>query len=267
MKFFILLLCGLLYQIKISFANNNTNETLSEEKSNPNNTNTINRDRFKLKNYNLTNDEIDKFMACRELANMLLEEDLEFIKSNFSHYNNSLKLEGRLTFLVYIMIQNCYYKINDTLVKSLYNNLTRDIKLKSIDDSEIDYMRVNYSELAQEEFFELSLELTRFVRLCDKAEDLFNYANMSPEEKEELRKEEEEIEKQKEKLKKEMMERKLNKTKSKENEGNFNETEKAKIRKMFDNITLGMGDFGKNMEFNEESDNKKKKEDKKNEDL
>ena len=270
MNFFILTFCILFYKIKISYSyNNTTNETKGAGwKLNSKYRNMTKEELEKFKNLNLTNSEVDKFKACQELTNMIIKEDDDIINSAFTRYsdiyNNPLKLEARISMLFFTMIQKCYNKINDTLVNLIYHNLTRVVKLESIDDSEIDYIRINYTEFIKAETFELTLNFSRFIMLYRNALKIYEHAHMTPEEIKREREEEELLKKEEEEKKRRLLEMRLNRTMSKRNKTIINETENANFSKIYENNTFNKSDeLLKDIKFNAENDDKKKKDDKK----
>ena len=56
------------------------------------------------------NDEIEKFMVCQELTNIIYLEDSPLIDGNFSHRNDTQK-QGIRSMIFMTIIQNCYNNI------------------------------------------------------------------------------------------------------------------------------------------------------------
>ena len=61
------------------------------------------------------------------------------------------------------MMKRCINNINETLVNLMYKNLTRIVNLSGIDDSEIEYMKVNYSYYGHLDFFQINEEYQKFI--------------------------------------------------------------------------------------------------------
>ena len=221
---------------------------------------------------NLTNDEIDKFMACQELTNMIYLEDSPLIDGNFSHRNDTQKIQGIRSMLFMTMIQNCYNNINDTLVHLLYRNLTRDAKIEEIDDEEIAYIRANYTKFGQMESFELKNEFNKFIVRYNRATRIFKRANTTPEEIEQQKKKKEERAKKLKEYREKMKERKMNKTQTNEtddtDEEDFMKLLKENIKEKVYTFDLNTNTF-EEVKEERENDKKKKEEDKekKNEEL
>ena len=145
---------------------NKTNENITEEPEEKlsdfnktlrelNNTNFTKYKEFMSDIKNLTLYEKDRILTCIELSSMLIDAEEEYINGNLTQ-NTSLKRQGMKEIISMEMMKNCINNINETLVNLMYQNLTRVVNISGIDDSEIDYMKVNYSYFGHLDYFKLN---------------------------------------------------------------------------------------------------------------
>ena len=134
------------------------NKTLREL----NNTNFTKYKEFMSDIKNLTLYEKDRILTCIELSSMLIDAEEEYINGNLTQ-NTSLKRQGMKEIISMEMMKNCINNINETLVNLMYQNLTRVVNISGIDDSEIDYMKVNYSYFGHLDYFQLNEEYQKFI--------------------------------------------------------------------------------------------------------
>ncbi len=134
------------------------NKTLREL----NNTNFTQYNQFMSDIKNITLYEKDRILTCIELSSMLIDADEEYINGNLTQ-NTSLKRQGMKEVISMEMVRNCINNINETLVNLMYKNLTRVVNMSGIDDSEIDYIRVNYSYYGHLDYFKLTQEYQKFI--------------------------------------------------------------------------------------------------------
>ena len=150
---------------------------------------------------NLTIYEKDRILSCIELSSMLSDYENELIEGNLTQ-NNSFRRQGMKEVIIINMIKNCVENINETLVNLMYNNLTRIVNISGIDDSEIDYMRVNYSYFGHLDLYNLTQEIQIFIYQVNLVKEEYKKKWEVPESEEE--KEKKRL--KREKLKKEIME-------------------------------------------------------------
>ena len=152
---------------------NKTNENITEEPEEKlsdfnktlrelNNTNFTKYKEFMSDIKNLTLYEKDRILTCIELSSMLIDAEEEYINGNLTQ-NTSLKRQGMKEIISMEMMKNCINNINETLVNLMYQNLTRVVNISGIDDSEIDYMKVNYSYFGHLDYFQLNEEYQKFI--------------------------------------------------------------------------------------------------------
>lgn len=159
--------------IKYETLINNTNQTFSAFQNFTNAT-----------KINLTYYEVDKFMACKELTGMIYINDQKTIDESFEGRNDSMVVYGIQTVMYGKMIENCYNNINDTLINLIYHNYTRDLKIEDIDDSEIDYIRVNYTHYGRMKQFNYTHDFGMFLERYRIAQE--EYLEHNPKEKEKV---------------------------------------------------------------------------------
>ena len=170
------------------------NKTLREL----NNTNFTKYKEFMSDIKNLTLYEKDRILTCIELSSMLIDAEEEYINGNLTQ-NTSLKRQGMKEIISMEMMKNCINNINETLVNLMYQNLTRVVNISGIDDSEIDYMKVNYSYYGHLDYFKLTQEYQKFILRINyvKEEYLKKWEEpISEEELEKRRKKKEEMQNQ-----------------------------------------------------------------------
>ena len=153
---------------------------------------------------NLTTLEKDKYLACEELTNMLMKFDKEKI-------NKELKQEGFLrqgirAGLQIDMKMKCVEGINDTLTELIYKNLTRVVKLKSIDDSELNFFKVNYSEYGNLTVWDFNKERWQFTINWGKIRNEYNEIHNITEKNPFMENQEAQAKRLKEKLEKQLKE-------------------------------------------------------------
>ena len=136
---------------------------------------------------NLTIYEKDRILSCIELSSMLSDYENEFIEGNLTQ-NNSFRRQGMKEVIIINMIKNCVENINETLVNLMYNNLTRIVNISGIDDSEIDYMRVNYSYFGHLDLYNLTQEIQIFIYQVNLVKEEYKKKWEVPESEEEKEK-------------------------------------------------------------------------------
>ena len=134
------------------------NETLREL----NNTNFTKYNQFMSDIKNITLYEKDRILSCIELSSMLIDAEEDYINGNLTQ-NSSFKRQGMKEIISMEMMKRCINNINETLVNLMYKNLTRVVNMSGIDDSEIDYIRVNYSYYGHLDYFKLTQEYQKFI--------------------------------------------------------------------------------------------------------
>jgi len=189
------------------------NETLREL----NNTNFTKYNQFMSDIKNITLYEKDRILSCIELSSMLIDAEEDYINGNLTQ-NSSFKRQGMKEIISMEMMKRCINNINETLVNLMYKNLTRIVNLSGIDDSEIEYMKVNYSYYGHLDFFQINEEYQKFILRINYVRDEYvkKWEEPIPEEEIEKRR------KEKEKLQKELIEMLRNRT---YNNSNFTESE------------------------------------------
>lgn len=101
---------------------------------------------------NLTDFEKDRYLTCGEFVNLIRTYDKDEIRQTLTQQDNLFI--GVNSLISVDMMINCLHNINDTLVKMMYVNMKRVMNDTEIDDSEIEFIRVNYSDYANiTEFF------------------------------------------------------------------------------------------------------------------
>ena len=177
---------------------------------------------------NLTIYEKDRILSCIELSSMLSDYENEFIEGNLTQ-NNSFRRQGMKEVIIINMIKNCVENINETLVNLMYNNLTRIVNISGIDDSEIDYMRVNYSYFGHLDLYNLTQEIQIFIYQVNLVKEEYKKKWEVPESEEE--KEKKRL--KREKLKKEIMEMINNGTLNNSDTDDFDDEEMYDKSSMF----------------------------------
>ena len=111
-----------------------------------------------LSNYttNLTIEEKDKYLACTEFVHLVTTYDKDVIKETLPQKDQLF--QGVTSFISLTMTKKCLEGISDELVKRMYVNMSRVMKDESIDDSEIEFLLVNYSDFANLTEFKLEEE-------------------------------------------------------------------------------------------------------------
>ena len=108
-----------------------------------------------LSNYttNLTIEEKDKYLACTEFVHLVTTYDKDVMKETLPQKDQLY--QGVTSFISITMTKKCLEGISEELVKRMYVNMTRVMKDESIDDSEIEFLLVNYSDFANLTEFKL----------------------------------------------------------------------------------------------------------------
>lgn len=105
---------------------------------------------------NLTIEEKDKYLACAEFVHLITTYDKEIMKETLPQKEQ--KYQGATSYISLMMVKKCLNGISDDLTKRMYINMTRVMKDDSIDDSELKFMLVNYSDYANLTEFKLEDE-------------------------------------------------------------------------------------------------------------
>ncbi len=189
------------------------NKTLREL----NNTNFTQYNQFMSDIKNITLYEKDRILTCIELSSMLIDADEEYINGNLTQ-NTSLKRQGMKEVISMEMVRNCINNINETLVNLMYKNLTRVVNMSGIDDSEIDYIRVNYSYYGHLDYFKLTQEYQKFILRINYVKEEYLKKWEEPISEEELEKRK----KKKEEIQNKILEMLKNRT---HNNSNYTENE------------------------------------------
>ena len=189
------------------------NKTLREL----NNTNFTKYKEFMSDIKNLTLYEKDRILTCIELSSMLIDAEEEYINGNLTQ-NTSLKRQGMKEIISMEMMKNCINNINETLVNLMYQNLTRVVNISGIDDSEIDYMKVNYSYFGHLDYFQLNEEYQKFILRINYVKEEYIKKWEEPISEEELEKRK----KKKEEMQNQILEMLKNRT---YNNSNYTESE------------------------------------------
>lgn len=92
----------------------------------------------------LTPFDKDKYLSCKELVYMLLKHDEKIISSTLTQ--TSFLLNGVKSLIYVDMMKNCVYNIDDELVRLIYVDAKRVVKMKGIDDEKLSFIKVNYTD-------------------------------------------------------------------------------------------------------------------------
>lgn len=110
----------------------------------------------------LTPFEKDKYLSCKELVFMLLNHDEEIVSSTLTQ--EGFLLNG-IRVLIYVnMMKNCVWNIDDELVRLIYLDGKRVVKMKGIDDEKLAFIKVNYTDYKDLQSFLLDDQQTMVLK-------------------------------------------------------------------------------------------------------
>lgn len=137
---------------------------------------------------NLTAFEKDRYLACGEFVQLLRTYDKDEIRQTLTQ--EEYLFQGVNSLISVDMMINCLHNINDTLVQMMYVNMERVMNDTGIDDSEIEFIKVNYSDYANITEFKFDEEKTNVTLTL--REVYYEYAELHAPPKEEREKVEKE---------------------------------------------------------------------------
>lgn len=110
----------------------------------------------------LTPFEKDKYLSCKELVFMLLNHDEKIVSSTLTQ--EGFLLNG-IRVLIYVnMMKNCVWNIDDELVRLIYLDGKRVVKMKGIDDEKLAFIKVNYTDYKDLQSFLLDDQQTMVLK-------------------------------------------------------------------------------------------------------
>ena len=115
---------------------------------------------------NLTAFEKDRYLACGEFVQLIRTYDKDEIRQTLTQ--EKYLFQGVNSLISVDMMINCLHNINDTLVQMMYVNMERVMNDTGIDDSEIEFIKVNYSDYAN---------ITEFKFDEEKMKSTWNFIN------------------------------------------------------------------------------------------